>query len=272
MDALSEDIRRIEVAPGVHLAVKVGGTVGRPAVVFSNSLAADISTWDEVAERLAPYARIVRYDTRGHGRSDMPGEGCDIARLGADVLAVLDALDIGKAVMCGLSLGGLTAMWLAANAPARTAGIVLANTAASFPPATMWVDRAKAVLEGGYVGPLVGPTLERWFTERFRAAAPERVAEVGQVIGTTPAAGYAACCQVLAATDMMPELARVACPALVVVGAHDPSTPPARGQELAGAIPHAEMVTLDAAHLSSVEAAGAFADALIRFLSRVPSA
>ncbi|MEP9377154.1 3-oxoadipate enol-lactonase [Aquabacter sp. CN5-332] len=268
MDAATNDIRHIEVAPGVRLAVKVSGTEGKPALVFSNSLAADLSTWDEVAERLAPHAHIVRYDTRGHGRSDTPAGPYSLAQLGQDALAVMDALGVQRAVLCGLSLGGLTGMWLGAHASERIAGLVLANTAASFPPAQMWLDRAASAREGG-LGQFIEPTLQRWFTQSFRDAQPERVAEVGCVIGATAPAGYAASCELLAATDLLPDLGTITCPVRVIVGAHDPSTPPARGAEIVDAIAGADLVTLDAAHLSAVEAKDAFADALIAFLSRV---
>lgn len=270
--AAKGDIRAIAVEPGVRLAVRVEGSEGKPALVFSNSLAADMSTWDKVATRLAPHARIIRYDTRGHGRSDVPQGPCDIARLGRDVIGLLDALRIETAVLCGLSLGGLTGLWLGVHAPERLSGLVLANTAASFPPASMWQDRAKAARASGSVADLVEPTLSRWFTPAFRAAHPDEVAQVGAVIGATPAAGYAAACEVLAGTDLSGDLPRIAVPTCVVVGAHDPSTPPARGAELQAGIPGAHLVSLDAAHLSCVEAADAFADTLIAFLSRVASA
>lgn len=271
MDTTSDDIRRIEVAPGVRLAVKVGGTPGKPVLVFSNSLAADMGSWDEVAERLAPHARIVRYDARGHGRSDVPGGPVTLADLGRDVLALLDALGIGKAAVCGLSLGGMTGMWLAIHAPQRVTGLALANTAASFPPPTLWRERADAARASGSVAGFVEPTLGRWFTAGFRAAAPDRVAAIGRAIAATPAAGYAAACEVLAETDLLPELGRIACPTLVIAGQHDPSSPPARGEEIVAAVPGATLVTLDAAHLSAVEAPDAFASHVIRFVSGLSS-
>ncbi|TCT06086.1 3-oxoadipate enol-lactonase [Aquabacter spiritensis] len=267
MDAAT-DTHRIAVAPGVHLAVKVSGTPGKPALVFSNSLAADMSSWDAVADRLAPHARIVRYDTRGHGASDAPQGPYDIAMLGGDALAVMDALGITRAVFCGLSLGGLTGMWLGAHAGDRLAGLVLANTAANFPPAQMWLDRAEGARRDGLAA-LVEPTLARWFTAAYRAAQPARVAKVGAAIAATPVEGYAASCGLLGATDLLPSLGEISCPTLVIAGAHDPSTPPARAAEIAAAVPGAELVTLDAAHLSAVEAGDAFAEALTAFLSRL---
>ena len=267
MSTTPASLQRITVEPGVSLQVRVSGTPGKPALLLSNSLAADLSTWDEVEALLAPHAFIIGYDTRGHGRSDAPGEGYTLGRLGADILAILDALGIDKAVVCGLSLGGLTAMWLAAHAPHRVAGLVLANTAANFPPPTLWQDRAKAVLEGG-IGPFVAPTLERWFTPRFRAAAPARVAQIGGVIAATSPAGYAGCCGVLARSDVAGDLAAITCPTLVIAGLHDPSTPPARAEEIRAGIAGAQLATLDAAHISAVEAPDAFSAALLDFLPR----
>ncbi len=271
MDAASNTDLRIEVAPGMRLAVEVSGTPGKPALIFSNSLAADISTWDEVTERLAPHAYIVRYDTRGHGRSDVPAGPYAVDRLGKDLIAVMDGLGIARATVCGVSLGGLTGMWIGAHAGDRLTGLVLANTAASFPPAQMWLDRAVGARKDG-LAQLVAPTLSRWFSEQFRAANPQRVAQVGDIIGATPPEGYAACCELLGSTDLLGELGTIICPVLVIAGAHDPSTPPARGAEIAAAIAGAEMVTLDAAHLSAVEAPDAFAEAVNAFLSRVNAA
>ncbi|MBB6309070.1 3-oxoadipate enol-lactonase [Xanthobacter tagetidis] len=269
MDVITH-LRHVEVEPGVRLAVSApddAGSAGAPTVVFSNSLAADMGMWDEVAALVSPHARLVRYDTRGHGRSDAPDGPYSLAVLAADLAAVMDALDIRCAVICGLSLGGFTGMRLAIDAPERVAGLVLANTAASFPPAAMWHDRARAARADG-LAPLVAPTLERWFTPQFRSARPERVAQIGATIGAVSGEGYASCCEVLAAEDILAELGGIACPTRVLVGRHDPSTPPARGEEIAAAIPGADLVALDGAHLSAVEAGAAFADAVLGLLRR----
>lgn len=260
-------VRHVEVEPGVRLAVSEAGTAGAPTVVFSNSLAADMGMWDEVAARLAPHARLVRYDTRGHGRSDAPDGPYSLALLAADLAAVMDALEIHSAVICGLSLGGFTGMRLALDAPERVDGLVLANTAASFPPAAMWHDRARAARADG-LAPLVAPTLERWFTPAFRAARPERVAQIGATIGALSGEGYASCCEVLACEDILAELGGIACPTRVIVGLHDPSTPPARGEEIAAAIAGADVCAVEGAHLSAVEAGDAFADAVLGLLHR----
>ncbi|KIZ47880.1 hypothetical protein OO17_01885 [Rhodopseudomonas palustris] len=257
----------IEVEPGVRLAVVVSGALDKPAIVLSNSLAASFGMWDEVAALLAPDACVIRYDARGHGRSDVPDSGYTIEALGGDVIAILDALQLPQAVICGISLGGLTAMWLGIHAPDRVAGLVLANTAADFPPATMWHERAATARASGVAG-FVEPSLQRWVTSRYRASHDARVAELAAMISNTSPAGYAGCCEVLATTNVLPDLSRISCPVMVIAGSEDPSTPPARADEIAAAIPQAKSVTLDAAHISCVEAPEAFAESVRDVLKR----
>ena len=264
------DMQSIEVEAGIRLAVSVSGALDKPAIVFSNSLAASYGMWDEVGDRLAPYASLVRYDTRGHGRSDVPESGYTIERLGKDVLAVLDALEISRAVICGVSLGGLTAMWLGIHASDRVSGLVLANTAASFPPETMWRDRAATARSSG-VASFVQPSLERWVTSGFRDKHESRVAELAAMIAGTSPSGYAGCCEVLATTNVFPDLLQISCPVRVIAGRHDPSTPPARAVEIVAAIPQADLVTLEAAHISAVEASDAFSEAVRGFLTLIKS-
>jgi 3-oxoadipate enol-lactonase len=171
----TQQITQVEAEPGVRLAVEAAGDPNQPTLLLSNSLAADMTMWDEIVARVADQFRIVRYDARGHGRSDVPVGPYTIERLGRDALAIMDALDIRRAVFCGMSLGGLTGMWLGASHGERFDGLVLANTAASFAPAKMWHDRAEQVRANG-VQPLVGATMERWLTKAYRENHPGRSA------------------------------------------------------------------------------------------------
>lgn len=261
-------IERIEVEPGVRLSVEVPAASSKPVIMLSNSIGASMGMWDEISERLSGQVRLVRYDGRGHGKSDVPAGPYTLERLGLDALAILDALDIQRAVFCGLSLGGLTGLWLGANSGERLSGLVLANTAANFPPASMWQDRAAAVRAHG-TGALVAATLDRWLTKSFQTRCPARTGQIAAMIGGTPPEGYAACCEVLSVADVRPRLADISCPVLMICGAHDPSTPPARGEEIIAGIKGAQMVTLDAAHISAVESPDAFARELAQFTFRV---
>lgn len=268
MNIAFRDVQHIEVEPGVRLAVRVSGAADKPAIVFSNSLASDLGMYDEVAERLAADARLIRYDTRGHGQSDAPESGYSIERLGRDVIAILDALKIERAVVCGTSLGGLIAMWLGLHAADRVSGLIPANTAANFPPETMWRERAATVRASG-VASLVQGSLDRWVTAGYRARNPARVEQLAQMIRTTAPAGYAGCCDVLAETNLLPDLPKIACPVRVIAGLADPSTPPSRAGEIVSAIKGAEVVTLEAAHISAVEAPDAFAATVRGLLSSI---
>jgi 3-oxoadipate enol-lactonase len=217
--------------------------------------------WDAVVSALGPDVRAIRYDTRGHGRSDAPSGPYTVADLGGDAIAVLTALGIERAVVCGLSLGGVTAMWMGVHAPKRVKGLVLANTAALLPPAAMWRDRAATVRAGG-LQTLVQPSMERWFTPGFRERDPTTVQRGAAMIVGTSAEGYAGCCEALATADLRGEIGRIGAPTLVIVGDSDPSTTPAMGEEIRAAVPGAELAVLRAAHLSALEQPDAFADAI----------
>ena len=260
-------IEKIQVADNVALAVDAAPASDAPVLVLSSSIGADMHMWDEVVPLLSSCFRIVRYDTRGHGSSDIGSGPVTIENLGNDVIAILDHLNISRAFLCGLSLGGLTAQWLALHHADRFAGVILANTAPNFPPASMWHDRAKTVREQG-MQPLVAATLDRWLTKSFRESHPDRVAEVSKMIAGTSPEGYALCCEVLARTDLSDKLGAVRIPVRVICGEHDPSTTPLRGKELVDRIALADMITIPAAHISAIEAPEQFADGVLEFVSR----
>ena len=260
--------QQIEVEPGVRLAVDVPPQSGAPVVMLSNSIGANFGMWDETVSRLSGRARIIRYDTRGHGRSDAPKGPYTLEQLGSDAVAILDTLEIRRVIFCGLSLGGLTGMWIGAAHPERLNGLILANTAASFPPASMWHDRAAMVRANG-LAPLLDPTIDRWFTKTYQSAYPERIAAIRTMVGANSPEGYASCCEALAAAGMKPRLSGIRCPVHVICGEHDPSTPPARGEEIVAEIPGATLAVLDAAHVSAIEAADAFAAELAGFMAKV---
>lgn len=261
-------IERIRVADDVELAADVAAPSNLPVLVLSNSIGANFHMWDEVVPLLAGRLRLIRYDTRGHGLSDTGSGAITLETLGRDIITILDRIGIQKAVLCGLSLGGITAQWLGSAFSERFHGLILANTAANFPPASMWLDRAKAVREQG-LAPLVPPSLDRWFTKAFQQRRPERVAEIAEMIKNNSIEGYARCCELLAEADVREAIKSITLPTRVICGEHDPSTPPARGQEIVSLIPNADMKTLNAAHVSSIEAPEAFANAVLSFVDKL---
>jgi 3-oxoadipate enol-lactonase len=248
---------------GCRLSVSPGPT-GAVPMVLSNSLGTDQSLWDFQTAAFSRQRAVWRYDTRGHGDSDKPHGDYSIDRLGKDLVAIIDATGAGQVDLCGVSIGGMTALWVARYAPDRVRRVVLANTAAQIGDVNMWSARITTVRTEG-VGALADATMTRWFTPEFRAARPEVVARFHSTIAQSDANGYAGCCAALRDADLRDQVSRVACPTLVVTGRHDPATPPAQGQWLAQHIPGARLVDLDAAHLSNVERSDEFNSAVLNF-------
>lgn len=238
---------------GLTLSYRLDGPAGAPAVVFSNSLGTDLHMWDAQVEALADCFGVVRYDTRGHGGSGVAVSPTTLKRLGGDLLALLDHLDLLQAHVCGLSLGGLTAQWLAIYHPHRVERIVLSNTAARIGSVESWDARIAAVAAGG-MDVIADAVLARFFSPDFRAANPETVRAYRSTLEATDPAGYTACCAALREADLRPLAGRIAAPTLVIAGELDESTPPEQARELHGLIAGSELVILDgAAHLASVE-------------------
>jgi 3-oxoadipate enol-lactonase len=163
-------------------------------------------------------------------------------------------------------MGGQVGIWLGANAPHRFDRLVLSDTAAHIGTPEIWNTRIAAIRAGGMPA-IVSGTIERWFTARFIAQAPETIASVRRMILDTPPQGYIACCEAIRDTDLTDEASRANAPTLVISGAHDPATPPAQGRLLASMIRGARYLEFDASHLSNIEAAPQFTAAVRDFLS-----
>lgn len=250
---------------GCRLAYDVSGPDTAPVLLLSNSLGTDRSLWDTQRAAFAHTHRVVRYDTRGHGESDAPPGDYSIERLGRDVVSLLDAEGIARASVCGVSIGGLTALWLGIYAPDRLDRLVLANTAARIGSRELWDERTRLVRREGLAA-LADATMVRWFTAAFRDAHPATVARVRATFLTVPGAGYMGCCAALREADLRDAAATVQAPTLVVTGRHDVATPPADGRALAAAITGATCVEFEAAHLSNIECADDFTTTVLSFL------
>lgn len=255
MFVATDDGCRLKVMPGPKGAVPM---------VLSNSLGTDQSLWDFQEAAFSRQRAVWRYDTRGHGGSDVVAGDYSIERLGKDLLSVIDATGADRVDLCGVSIGGLTVLWVALRAPDRVRRVVLANTAARIGEVNVWSARINTVAAEGTAA-LADATMSRWFTPQFRAARPDIVAAFHVTLAGTSAEGYAGCCAALRDADLRDQVSRVACPTLVITGRHDPATPPAQGHWLAQHIPGARLVDLDAAHLSNVERSDEFNSAVLNF-------
>jgi 3-oxoadipate enol-lactonase len=250
---------------GCRLRYEIDGNRAGPPLLFSNSLGTTAELWNPQLEALSPTFRIIRYDTRGHGSSDVPDGPYTIETLGLDAIAILDAAGVDRAHACGLSLGGLTAMWLGVHRSDRVQSVALVSTAARIANAMLWEERIVQVQTSG-MGSLADAAMGRWFSQSFRTSHPDVVAIYHRMVSETPAAGYAACCAAIRDADLRSAITRISAPALIVAGHHDPVTPPADAEAMRASIPNSRVSLLDAAHILNVEQSHAFNYLLSAFI------
>lgn len=244
-------------AAPVRLAASMEGPDGAPVLVLGNSLGTTRACWQPQVPALARHFRVLRYEHRGHGppgaQSPAPPGPYSIADLGRDVLALLDEHGVGRVLYCGVSLGGMVGMWLAANAPDRIGALGLSCTSAYL--AAGYAQRAVTVRAEG-TGSIAAQVVTRWFTPAFRAASPQVAEAFLAGLAGTADEGYAGCCEAIDGMDLRPSLGSIAAPTLVIAGAEDPATPPPHGAAIASAIPGARLrVIRGASHLANVSAA-----------------
>lgn len=254
----------LSTGDGCALAYALGGAEGAPVLILSNSLGTDMSMWDAQLSALEERFRVLRYDTRGHGRSGVPAGAYGLERLGRDVIELADGLGIATFSFCGLSLGGMTGQWLGWRARERLERLVIANSSACMGPPSGWDARIAAVAEQG-MDAMVEPILPRWFTPSF-LADERNTAQVVTVLRRTDPSGYAGCCAAIRDMDMRALLGLIVAPTLIIGGTADLATPPAHTDELANGITGARKIMLEAAHLSNIEQPEAFTQAVLDFL------
>ena len=253
---------------GGRLFTRVDGEGEKPWLVLSNSLAADHTMWDGQIPLLTGRYRVLRYDTRGHGRSDAPPGPYSFDDLVADVLAVMDHHGASRASYMGLSLGGMTGLGLALKHPNRIETLVCCDARADNPEPYVksWDDRIAVVDQKGMEG-LVAGTLERWLTPGFRGAYPHEEARLAAGIRGTSAEGYKGCAAALKTLDYLKDLGRLTVPTLYIDGAEDSAAPLPVMQAMADATPGGRLAIVpEAAHIANVNSPAGFAEALRGFL------
>jgi 3-oxoadipate enol-lactonase len=250
---------------GAHIGYQIDGTSDAPPILFINSIGTTRELWSAQVAALSPRYRVISYDARGHGRSSGPAGDYTIERLGHDALAILDDLGLASAHVCGISLGGLTAMSLALREPTRVRSLVLANTAARIGSVESWTERIALVHARGMAG-VAERGVPLWFSAAFREARPATVRDFTQMLEACPTTGYLGCCAALRDEDLREAISAIRCPVLCVAGSGDVPTPPAALQFVHERVAGSSLVTLEAAHLSNVEQSEAFNEALLAFL------
>lgn len=240
---------------------------GAPALLLLNPLGTTLEIWDEPFTALSERYEVMRYDVRGHGESTA-GSKTEVTmeQLARDALAVLDACGIARAHLCGLSIGGMTAMQVATLWPDRVLKAALCSTSPYMPSRESWNTRIETVRKQG-VAPLIDGILQRWLTPPYRIANPDQVERIRAMLLTAKPQGYAACCAAIRDMDQRQSIKTITAKTLVVGGTEDPGTTPADHALIAASIPGAQLVMLEAAHLLQIERQAEFTDTLLQFLA-----
>jgi 3-oxoadipate enol-lactonase len=258
-------------ANGIQINYRIDGPEGAPWLTMSNSLATTHRMWDPQIEAFTRQYRVLRYDKRGHGETEVAPGPYSFELLADDVLALLDALQVSRTHFVGLSMGGMTGMTMALRRPGVLRSLVLCDTTSKDPlgdPA-LWQQRIDAVNAGGSMEPLVESTVARFLTPDTVKRRPAIADAVRAMVRSTPIAGYVACCQAIAKLSLTDRLREITIPTMVVVGADDPATTVPMARTIHERIAGSELVILkDAAHLSNMEQPAAFNEAVLGFLQQ----
>lgn len=250
-----------------ELSLRVDGAPEAPVLLFANSLGTSSDVWEPQVRALSSRFRCVRYELRGHGTTQAPPGPYTIADLGGDAVAVLDELEVERASVLGLSLGGTVGLWLAIHHPSRVDRLVVASSRASWGPQQSWHERMARV-RASSPSALSDLLLERWFTPAYAAATPQLRDWVASMLDSTSTEGYVGCCQALADVDLTAELRDIAAPTLILAGSEDPAVALSDAAGLTAAIHHASLqVMAPGAHLLNIEQAERFNEAILDHLA-----
>ncbi|EPW3011218.1 TPA: alpha/beta fold hydrolase [Pseudomonas aeruginosa] len=233
----------LATSDGASLAYRLDGAAEKPLLALSNSIGTTLHMWDAQLPALTRHFRVLRYDARGHGASSVPPGPYTLARLGEDVLELLDALEVRRAHFLGLSLGGIVGQWLA-----------------------QWDERIAAVLQAEDMSETAAGFLGNWFPPALLERAEPVVERFRAMLMATNRHGLAGSFAAVRDTDLRAQLARIERPTLVIAGAYDTVTAASHGELIAASIAGARLVTLPAVHLSNVEFPQAFEGAVLSFL------
>lgn len=252
---------------GVVLHVRLDGIddPNTPTIVFANSLGTTLHMWDGIVQLLPAGLRVIRYDKRGHGLSDVPDGPYTMGALVSDAAAVCDASDVKDALFVGLSVGGMIAQGLAVKRPDLIRAMVLSNTAAKIGNGPMWQDRIDAVMAKG-IASIADATMQRWFSRDY-LLSPE-LPRWRKMLTDTPAVGYAGVCAAIAGTDFYTPTSGLRIPTLGIAGSEDGATPPDLVRETVDLIPGSQFALMRrAGHLPCVEDPAAYAKILVDFIA-----
>ena len=251
---------------GIRIAHRFDGDAHLPVLLLSNSIATDLHMWDGQVALLARHFRVLRYDARGHGASDVPAGPYSIDRLGRDAVELLDALGLERTHVLGLSLGGFVAQWLAIHVPGRIGRLVLSNTAAWLGPAETWRQPIANLMQAPDMAETAETFLRNWFPPGLLTSNDATVRAFRNTLLSTRREGIAGSWAAIRDADLRRTIRIIEAPTLVIAGRHDTVTTALHGHELAATIPRARFELLPSVHLPNVEMPGRFVELVTRFL------
>jgi len=253
---------------GININFEIDGPDNAPWLILSNSLLTNLSMWDDQVATLARSFRILRYDQRGHGGTEATAGEYSFDLLVADIIALIDMLGIGRAHFCGLSMGGMTALFLAQRHPQRFDRIIACDCGPNSTEASaqQWKERIEVASRDGMQA-LVEPTIARWFPPDFVATKAPVLDKVRGMIRSTPLAGFRGCAMALSSYDLRGGLGGIDRRTLLIVGTKDATLAGIR--QIKDAVRGSALVELEGAgHISNVEQPAAFTRAVVDFLSQ----
>jgi len=258
-------------ANGIKINYELSGRKDGPVVILSHSLASSLKMWEPQMGILEPHFRVLRYDTRGHGRSETTRAPYTLEILGKDAIGLLDALNIEQVYWVGLSMGGMIGQAIALNHPRRLKSLALCDTAAVIPAEAqpIWDERIEGVRTIGMKSQLE-TTMERWFTPPYLRLNPPMFTLIKEEFLATPAEGYIGCAGAIRRLNYLERLGEINLPTFIIVGEDDPATPVSASQAIHEQIKNSKLIILPSTrHLSNVEQAEAFNRHLLEFLRSV---
>lgn len=262
-------MKKLISANQIQMAYQIDGPEDGPAVFLSNSLMSSLEMWNDNIDALKDRYRVIRYDTRGHGQSQVTEGPYSIGLLGEDLVGLMDALNIKQAHLVGLSMGGMICQYVGANFPERILSLSLCDTASEMPPRSLWEERFSIAKTSGIAG-LVDGTIKRWFLEEFINREPQKIDAVRKMILATPVDGYMACASAVRDMAQSTMLLKIKAPTMVLVGKQDPACTVDQATVLHRLISQSSLKVIDqAAHLSNIEKPKEFNAHLRGFLDSV---
>ena len=255
---------------GIEMAYELSGPDAAPVVVLHHPLATDMTFWDEATAALKAKYRVLRFDARGHGKTEAPKAPYEFKTLAQDVVALMDHVGVKRAQFVGLSMGGMIAQFLGLDHASRFSSITIVASSSRVAEEMrhLWKDRVVNAREKGMASQ-VEPALQRWLAAAARAHKPALIARCRQMIEATPVEGYAGWCGAIETLDVTSKLGAIRLPVRIIVGAEDVGTPPAASEMIQRQIPGSELTIMPGvAHMLAIENPEGFHAELLPFLAK----